>query len=135
MLILKQNAANTVPTPPAGKGTIFLDDSDTLSVKTSDGNVETFPTVAASNAQVVFMNGTALSGEAALTYDFNNNVLNVSGNVAAGNVKTNNLLYANGSAWELGNVGGSDTQIQFNDNGSFGGDSVSHIIKQPMQQH
>ena len=124
MLILKQNAANTVPTPPAGKGTIFLDDSDTLSVKTSDGNVETFPTVAASNSQVVFMNGTALSGEAALTYDFNNNVLNISGNVAAGNVKTDNLLYANGTAWDLSDPGGSNTQIQFNDDESFGGSSA-----------
>jgi hypothetical protein len=124
MLILKQNAANTVPTPPAGKGTIFLDDSDTLSVKTSDGNVETFPTVAASNSQVVFMNGTALSGEAALTYDFNNNVLNISGNVAAGNVKTDNLLYANGVPWDLSDPGGSNTQIQFNDDESFGGSSA-----------
>ena len=40
MLILKQNAANTVPTPPAGKGTIFLNSSDDLAVKTSSGNVE-----------------------------------------------------------------------------------------------
>ena len=124
MLILKQNAANTVPTPPAGKGTIFLDDSDTLSVKTSDGNVENFPTVAASNAQVVFMNGTSLSGEAALTYDFNNNILNVTGNVAAGNVKTDNLLYANGTPWDLSDPGGSNTQIQFNDDESFGGSAA-----------
>ena len=124
MLILKQNAANTVPTPPAGKGTIFLDDSDTLSVKTSDGNVETFPTVAASNSQVVFMNGTALSGEAALTYDFNNNILNITGNVAAGNVKTDNLLYANGTAWDLSDPGGSNTEIQFNDSESFGGSAA-----------
>ena len=121
MLILKQNAANSVPTPPAGKGTIFLDDSDVLSVKTSDGNVETFPTVGASNAQVVFMNGTSLSGEAAFTYDFNNNVLNVSGNIAATRVLTDNLLYANGTAWDLQQPGGTNTQVQFNDADSFGG--------------
>jgi len=124
MLILKQNAANTVPTPPAGKGTIFLDDSDVLSVKTSDGNVENFPTVAASNAQVVFMNGTSLSGEAAFTYDFNNNILNITGNVAAGNVKTDNLLYSNGVPWDLSDPGGSNTQIQFNDDESFGGSAA-----------
>lgn len=87
MLILKENAANSVPTPPVGKDTFFIDDSGVPSIKASDGNVTTFPTVAASNAQVVFMNGTSLSGEAALTYDFNNNILNVSGNIAAGNVK------------------------------------------------
>jgi hypothetical protein len=124
MLILKQNAANTVPTPPSGKGTIFLDDSDVLSVKTSDGNVETFPTVAASNAQVVFINGTSLSGENAFTYDFNNNILTVTGNIAAGNVKTDNLLYANGTAWDLSDPGGSNTQIQFNDDESFGGSAA-----------
>ena len=124
MLILKQNAANTVPTPPAGKGTIFLDDSDTLSVKTSDGNVQTFPTVVASNAQVLFMNGTSLSGENAFTYDFNNNVLNVTGNVAATRVLTDNLLYANGTAWDLQQPGGSNTQIQFNDNDQFGGSAA-----------
>jgi len=124
MLILKQNAANTVPTPPAGKGTIFLDDSDVLSVKTSSGDVENFPTVAASNSQVVFMNGSALSGEAALTYDFNNNVLTVNGNVAAGNVKTDNLLYANGTPWDLSDPGGSNTEIQFNDDESFGGSAA-----------
>jgi hypothetical protein len=124
MLILKQNSANSVPVPPAGKGTIFLDDSDTLSVKTSDGNVETFPTVAASNAQVVYMNGTSLSGEAAFTYDFNNNVLNVTGNIAVGNVLTDNLKYANGVPWDLSDPGGSNTQIQFNDDESFGGSAA-----------
>jgi hypothetical protein len=124
MLVLKQNAANTVPTPPPGKGTIFLDDSDVLSVKTSDGNVENFPTVAASNSQVVFINGTALSGESALTYDFNTNLLTVQGNVAAGNVLTDNLLYANGQPFDLSDPGGSNTQIQFNDEESFGGSSA-----------
>jgi hypothetical protein len=119
MLILKQNAANTVPTPPSGKGTIFLDDSDTLSVKTSDGNVENFPTVAAANSQVLFMNGTSLSGENAFTYDFNNNVLNVLGNVAANNIKTDNLLYANGSPWDLQEAAGSNNQIQFNLSNNF----------------
>jgi len=124
MLILKQNSANSVPTPPAGKGTIFLDDSDTLSVKTSDGNVETFPTVAAANTQVVFIDGTSLSGNANLTYNKNTDTLALSGSLAAGNVKTNNLLYANGSPWDLEQPGGSNTQIQFNDDESFGGSAA-----------
>jgi hypothetical protein len=46
-------------------------------------------------------------------------------NVAAGNIKTDNLLYANGVAWSFGGgagatVAGANTQIQFNDAGSFG---------------
>ena len=121
MLILKQNSANSVPVPPAGKGTIFLDDSDTLSVKTSDGNVQTFPTVAAANAQVLFMTGSAITGSTNFKYDYNNFELQITGNVAAGNVKTDNLLYANGTAWDLQNPGGSNTQVQFNDNSDFGG--------------
>jgi hypothetical protein len=119
MLILKQNAANSVPTPPSGKGTIFLDDSDTLSVKVSDGNVQTFPTVGASNAQVVFMDGTTLTGENAFTYDFNTNILTVTGNVAAGNVLTNNLYYANGLPWDLQEAAGSNNQIQYNIGNNF----------------
>ena len=52
--------------------------------------------------------------------------LTVTSNVSAGNVLTNNLLYANGSPWQFGggnggaNVAGSNTQVQFNDAGTFG---------------
>ena len=43
-------------------------------------------------------------------------------NISAGNVLTNNLLYANGNPWDIGGIpGGSNTQIQFNDAGEFGG--------------
>ena len=43
-------------------------------------------------------------------------------NVSAGNVKTNNLLYANGTAWDIGGIpGGSNTQVQFNDIGDLHG--------------
>lgn len=42
-------------------------------------------------------------------------------NVAAGNVLTNNLLYANGVPWDFISAGGLDTQIQFNDGGELGG--------------
>ena len=49
--------------------------------------------------------------------------LSVTSNVSAGNIKTNNLLYANGSPWQIGTtttVSGSNTQVQFNDASSFG---------------
>lgn len=48
------------------------------------------------------------------------------GNVAVANyVKTDNLLYSNGSPWSFGGgggatVAGSNTQVQFNNSGSFG---------------
>jgi len=46
----------------------------------------------------------------------------VTANVAAGNVLTNNLLYANGVAWSFGSgtPGGSNTYVQYNNAGSFG---------------
>ena len=45
-------------------------------------------------------------------------------NISAGNVKTDNLLYANGTAWDIGGIpGGSNTQVQFNDIGEFGGNA------------
>ena len=44
------------------------------------------------------------------------------GNVAAGNVLTDSLLYANGAPYDFGqDPGGSNTQVQFNDNGVFAG--------------
>ena len=53
--------------------------------------------------------------------------LSVNGNVTAGNIKTDNLLYANGTAWSMGGgggtPGGTNTQIQFNDGSSFGGNA------------
>ena len=47
--------------------------------------------------------------------------LTVSGNANIGNVRTDNLLYANGTPWDFQLPGGSNTQVQFNDNGDFGG--------------
>ena len=52
---------------------------------------------------------------------FSSNTFNVTGNVIATGVKTDNLYYANGSPWDLGgNPGGSNTQIQFNNDNEFG---------------
>lgn len=42
------------------------------------------------------------------------------GNVAAGNILTNNLLYANGSPWDFQLPAGSNNYIQYNNDGSFG---------------
>ena len=51
--------------------------------------------------------------------------LSTTANVIAGNIKTDNLLYANGVAWSLGSTAsGTNTQVQFNDAGSFGASSA-----------
>ena len=123
MLILKQNTAASVPTPAAGKGTIFLSDSDVLSVKKSSGAVESFPTVSGSDTQVFFNDNNAIAGDSAFVWNKTTDVLTVSGNVAATRVLTDNLLYANGVAWDLQEPAGSVTQVQFNQAGQFGADA------------
>ena len=46
----------------------------------------------------------------------------ITANITAGNVKTDNLLYANGSPYIFtSSAGGSNTQVQFNDANSFAG--------------
>jgi hypothetical protein len=51
---------------------------------------------------------------------FSSNAFNVSGNVIATGVKTNNYYYANGNPLDVGgNPGGSNTQIQFNTGNEF----------------
>jgi hypothetical protein len=66
-----------------------------------------FTVAGTSNVMVVHLNGIDLPGA-----------------VSAGSVKTNNLYYANGQPWNFGqDPGGSNTQIQFNDNGNFAGSS------------
>ena len=124
MLILKQNTAASVPVPAAGKGTIFLSDSDVLSVKNSSNVVQSFPTVGGSNTQVIFNDDAALSGSANYTFDKTTNVLTVTGNIAATRVLTDNLLYANGVAWDLQEPAGSNTKVVFNDNGDFGANAA-----------
>ncbi len=124
MLILKQNTAASVPTPAAGKGTIFLSDSDVLSVKKSSGSVESFPTVSGSNTQVFFNDDNAINGNANLTFDKATSVLTVTGNVGATRVLTDNLLHANGSPYDFQQPAGSNTQVIFNDEGDFGADST-----------
>jgi len=49
------------------------------------------------------------------------NVLALSGNVAANVIYSDNYRYANGAPFTAAVPGGSNTQLQFNNNGSFGG--------------
>ena len=51
---------------------------------------------------------------------FSSNTVNVNGNIIANGVKTDNLYYANGNPWDLQQPAGSNTQLQFNNNDSFG---------------
>jgi len=56
------------------------------------------------------------------TGDYVVNSLSSTGNVTAGNIKTDHLLYANGTPYAFTtNAAGTNTQVQFNDGNSFAG--------------
>ena len=67
-------------------------------------------------ANIILANGEITTSNANLSAN-----LFVSDTANVGNLRTNNLLYANGTAWDLGgNPAGSNTQVQFNDSSEFG---------------
>jgi len=47
----------------------------------------------------------------------------VTGNTSTGGILTDNIFYANGTPYVFAVPGGSNTQVQFNDGGSFGGNT------------
>jgi hypothetical protein len=53
------------------------------------------------------------------------NTANIDGNVSAGNVLTNNLLYANGQPWDLQEAAGANKEIQYNDGSNNFGASAN----------
>ena len=89
-------------------------------------NVTATGSLISGNANIANITGVAnlIASQATITLTGN---LSTDSNISAGNIKTNNLLYANGNPWSIGASstppGGSTTQIQFNDAGSFAGSS------------
>jgi hypothetical protein len=79
----------------------------------------------ATEGQVPFISDGSLAGNANLKFDTANSLLTVTnisstGNISAGNLKTDSLQYANGSPYVFTtNAAGSNTQIQFNNNNAF----------------
>ncbi len=100
-LILKQEPANTIATPPAGKSTLFVNDQSVMSVKSPDGNVTTFPTVQGANTQVFFNDAGSINGNANLTFDKTTSTmsvtnLSVTGTLDAGDISVSSI--ANGTS-------------------------------------
>jgi len=100
-LILKQEPANTIATPPAGKSTLFVNDSSVMSVKSPDGNVTTFPTIQGANTQVFFNDDGAINGNANLTFNKTTSTmtvanLSVTGTLNAGDISVSSI--ANGTS-------------------------------------
>jgi hypothetical protein len=70
-----------------------------------------------STGNIVFPDNT----DQTTAYPGTSSALSLTGNVSAGNILTDHLLYANGTAWDLGgSPAGTNTQIQFNNANAFG---------------
>ena len=101
-LILKEQLANSVPTPPAGKGTLFLNDSGAMQIRQSDGNLASFPTLSVGdNTQVVFNDAGSFGQETDFIYNKTSNTLtvanlSVTGTLSAGDIAVSSI--ANGTS-------------------------------------
>jgi hypothetical protein len=119
-----------------------------LSIPVANGNVNvtaggnTVLVVTTNGANVVGyldVNGNITSTNANLGNLATANFVNVSSNVnvtdtmEAGNVRTDNLLYANGNPWDLQEAAGSNTQIQYNDGSNNFGASANFTFDYATQ--
>lgn len=129
------NAAEVIVTSLTSTRVPFVDTDKSLtddstftfaSGKLSVGNIDVTGAVVAANLTSnnltsgrVALAGTSGKLEDSTNLTFSGTVLTVTGNVAATNVLTDNLLYANGVAWDLQQAQGNTGEIQFNDSGDF----------------
>ena len=116
----------------------FLTGIDTSLISNGNSNVRVSAngnvTVSvAGNANVVTFTGTGavINGNLEVNLELQANTANFDGNVVmdnwltvsntanVGNLRTDNLLYANGQPWDLQEAAGSNTQIQYNINNNF----------------
>ena len=138
-------SANLFVTDTANVGSLRTDN-----LLYANGTAWDFANPAGGNAEIQYSDGNGgFAASANLKFDYTNNVLvvtgnvnannanlgnlatasfvnvssnlNVTGNASVGSLRTDNLLHANGEAWDFANPAGSNTQVQFNDgNGDFG---------------
>ena len=110
-LILKQEPANTILTPPAGKSTLFINDTGTPTVKNPNGEITYFPTVQGSNTQILFNDNGAINGNSSFVFNKTTSTmsitnLSVTGTLNAGDISVSSI--ANGSSnIDIVGVGGS----------------------------
>lgn len=108
----------------------FLTGIDATSIQNGNSNVR----VTANGNVTVGVAGTSNVVVFANTGLYVNGVSSVTGNITANGVLTDNYYYANGAPVDFEQPAGSNTQIQFNNNNSFGAsgalvfDSASNIF-------
>lgn len=116
---------------PVANGNINLTatGNTTLVVTGTGANVQGYLTV---TGNLTATNITSNVSSNTVTANFGN----ISGNLfvadtaTIGNVRTNNILYANGQPWDLQEAAGSNTQIQYNDGNTNFGASANFTFNQ-----
>ena len=118
----------------AASGNIIVVNADLGNLATANffsGNGSSLSSIAGANVTGTVANATHASTANTVTTAAQPNItsvgtlstLTVSGNVSAGGLLTDDIYYANGTPYTFANAGGSNTQVQFNDAGSFAGNS------------
>ena len=109
-------------------GTQFSVNVDNLTTEIAGGNVVvkansqfTTPNIGAATGTSLNVTGNVSANNISATELITSNNITVTSNANVGNLLTDNLLHANGVPWDFELPGGGNTQLQFNNDGSFGG--------------
>ena len=106
-VVVRNADANVAANYFIGNGA-FLTGIDTSLIANGNSNV-----VVSANSNVT------INVTGALVATFSANTIGTTGNVDAGAVRTNNLLYANGTPWDLQEAAGANYEIQYNLDDNF----------------
>lgn len=99
-----------------------------------DGNISGNFTITGANGDMVFVNNNLACSSPGINFTSSSNLLTVAGNIDVAGILTDNYYYANGAPVDFQQPAGTNTQIQFNDNGDFGAsnaftfDNVSNAL-------
>ena len=109
-------------------GTQFSVNVDNLTTEIAGGNVVikpgaqlTTPNIGEATGTSLNVTGNVSANNISATELITSNNITVTSNASVGNLLTDNLLHSNGVPWDLELPGGGNTQLQFNNDGSFGG--------------
>ena len=143
--LLTTNGNGVLQWSPPGSGSAISNGTSNVNIATSNGNI-TAGVGGVANVVTISTTGLDVNGNITATNfvgNFSGNAttagtvttnaqpnitsvgtltnVSVTGNVTAGNIKTDHLLYANGDPYQFTtNAAGSNTQVQFNNNNAFG---------------
>jgi len=124
------NANSNVSIPIAnGNVNITANGNTTLVVTSTGANVFGYLTVTGNLTATNITSNVSSNTVTANSGNISGN-LYVGNTATIGNIRTDNILYANGSPWDLQQAAGSNTQIQYNDGNTNFGASANFTFDQ-----